>query len=55
MASAIKTAEGLTRICQIGWLQTADGLDGIHLCQLVELVELAHALFGKGDLVHDLG
>src|SRR5690606_32520759 len=48
-----KLPERLPGMRQISRLQVADGIDGIELRQLIELVELTHRLFGKCHLIHD--
>ena len=52
LPGAVKTAEGLTRFFQIMGAKGRNRLDGEELHEFIELVELAHGLSGKGDLVH---
>ncbi len=50
--SAMKAPERFPRIREVRRLQIADRLDDGELREFVELVELAHALFGKVELIH---
>jgi len=52
LSIAVEFAQGFTRALQIRRTNFADGLDYVHLNKFIELVELAHALFGKSNLVH---
>lgn len=54
LAAAGEAAQRLARVGEIRRADLADGLDRLHLRQLVEPVQLAHALFGKGYLIHGL-
>ena len=49
---AVKPAEWLAWVREVGGRQPADGTDGLKLREMVELVQLADTLLGKGDLEH---
>src|SRR4051812_22890156 len=53
LPAAIEAAERFPGMGQVGWSQTADRLDRSHLRELIQLVQLQHALFGERDLKHD--
>src|SRR4051812_23988763 len=48
----MEATKRLTRMGQIRRSQTANGLDDVELGELIEPIQLAHALFGKSHLVH---
>jgi hypothetical protein len=50
--AAMKTPERLAGVGQVPRFQAADRPDHVELRQLVEAVQLAHALLGKSDLIH---
>ena len=50
--TAVETPQRLARVREIGRLERADRLDDLELGQLVEPVELVHALLRKRDLIH---
>ena len=54
-SAAGKAAEWFARMGEITRGQPADGLDDGELRQLVQLVQLAHALLRKSHLIHGFG
>ena len=52
MTGAGKAAQRFPRMLKIGGFKRADGFDSFELLEFIELIQLQHALFGKGDLIH---